>query len=247
MTASANRRRRGFTLIELLAVVLIMGVMLAIAMVAWPRMSLSLRLDDAMRQVASAMEHARQTAIRSRTNARFFYFGGDRGVVDTENPIVAVAISNTFYVSGYSGLSNTFMILPVYGSSQQGWGGRSGWSDSPKASLPVGIGLDFRVQADHANQTITFLSQRYAALKVGGGYPSTTGGEVYYGPGCLYFQPNNRQPCFWVGFNPRGEADVTATVEVYEVSAATMRRANGARYAQVITEAGSGHIRTVKP
>ena len=65
MCARSSERQRGFTLPELLAVLIVVGVLAAVAM---PKLDagLSLRNDAWHDEVVSALRHARQTAVSHR-------------------------------------------------------------------------------------------------------------------------------------------------------------------------------------
>lgn len=69
---SSERRRRAFTLIEMLAVMVIFGLMAAIAL---PNLGLRSRrlLDEEARRLASSIEFARQRAVMTGVPQRIFF------------------------------------------------------------------------------------------------------------------------------------------------------------------------------
>jgi type IV fimbrial biogenesis protein FimT len=86
----ARCRQEGFTMIELMAVILILGVLIAVGMPAMRRITQATGLQGASRQVSSTLSLARQLAITQRTNVRVVF---PNSATVSANP---VASNNTY-------------------------------------------------------------------------------------------------------------------------------------------------------
>lgn len=99
-------RQRGFTLIELLVVLLIIGVVLSLAPVAFHRVVPSLELKSAARQVAAVFREARSLAIRDNREAAV--------IVDTVAKTYSLATGNRAHR-----LAEGFGVSMVAAASEQ--------------------------------------------------------------------------------------------------------------------------------
>lgn len=86
-----RRRDAGFTLVEIMITVTVIGVLAMLAVPAWWRTQDNLRLKNATRQMANAMQYARSQAILSE-GTMVVYFQAAAGVDVCGNAIPAPAV-----------------------------------------------------------------------------------------------------------------------------------------------------------
>jgi prepilin-type N-terminal cleavage/methylation domain-containing protein len=76
MDGDASRGARGFTLIELVVTMSVLGVVVAGAVLGWPRIEAALRLEAAIHQLAADLHDARALAIASAARTRVVLAAG---------------------------------------------------------------------------------------------------------------------------------------------------------------------------
>ena len=86
-----NKSQHGFSLIEIMAVVAIVGVLAAIAIPGWRRMNDNIRLREAARTLAGALDYTRQQSILVE-RPHFLFFQTGLAVDQCANPIPAPVV-----------------------------------------------------------------------------------------------------------------------------------------------------------
>ncbi len=100
MAADRNLSRRGFTLVETALVVVVMGLVLAIAAPRFTAMRNGLRLDTAAYQVAGDLRRAQVEAIKRNQTIQVLKTGTSTYDIQSLTPAVTVLFSRSFEAGG---------------------------------------------------------------------------------------------------------------------------------------------------
>jgi type IV pilus assembly protein PilA len=167
---------RGFSLIELLVLILILGVVAAMAIPTWQRMQKNARLNGDAHNLAETLSVAKLRAGASFTESRLFFYTGSGTQyfrVDVWN--AAANSGNGCWVP--DGITNpgTTNLYCIATSATTGY----------ETSLSTGVTAGYSSLSTAPSNFVTTLAQAGSCMQ--GGTGPTTGGSAISSTSCIIF------------------------------------------------------------